>query len=218
MYVLNKFSAKLCAAVFAGIVQTAAIPAAVCIGAAGNEAASGAAGAQPPAAELPFPDTSSADTIWLLLKVILFLIFIIGLFFFIMKIISRNNRYLLGRTIRSLGGVPLGTNKSIQVVEIGGTLYIVGVGENVQLIDKIDDADKASQLAVMLTASPAVPSGLGEWLNKLRKRPADGEEIELPPSFQQVFHSKLQQVASRKQRVEELLNDEQLTDRLNDKP
>ena len=49
---------------------------------------------------------------------------------------------MFGNSIRSLGGVPLGQNKSIQIVEIGHSLFVVGVGENIQLLDKIIDADE----------------------------------------------------------------------------
>ena len=41
----------------------------------------------------------------------------------------------------------LGQNKSLQVVELSGRVYIVGVGDNITLLDKIDEPEEA--LAVM---------------------------------------------------------------------
>lgn len=156
-------------------------------------------------------------------KVILFLLLIILLFFLLIRFLARKNKFsMFGRSIRSLGGVPLGQNKSIQIVEIGRSLYVVGVGENIQLLEKINHPDEVAELIEILTEPRADAPGLislGKWLQRFQpgaKKEIE-EEVEITSSFQQVFHDKLQRVKGRNKRVEEWLSDQKQTDRLNDK-
>jgi flagellar protein FliO/FliZ len=153
--------------------------------------------------------------------VIFCLILIIALFFIIIKVVSQKNRLLMsGRSVKSIGGVSLGQNKSIQVVEVGHTLFIVGVGENVQLISKIEDAEEIEYIIDHMHNRgnkdfPAFQS-LGKWFKGLRGEKQVVEE-DLSTSFQQVFHEKMERISNRKQRVDELFHHDNNADRLNDK-
>lgn len=165
-------------------------------------------------------ETGSMDSIVMIGKVIFFLLLIIGLFYGIMKMLSKKSGFRFGRAMQSLGGVPLGQNKSIQVVEIGDSLYIVGVGDNIQLLEKIADADEAARLKEHITAQTRAATEfitVGKWLEKIRKKPGENnvvEEEELSPNFHQVFQDKLQNVAQRNKSVEEWLQEENEQDRL----
>jgi len=157
----------------------------------------------------------------MIVKVLFFLIVIIGIFFVIVKILAKKSTFLSGRSIRSIGGLPLGQNKSIQVVVIGKSLYIVGVGDNIQLLEKISDEQEAAALIEMMTpgtsyTGPAFEK-LGGWLGKLRNKPAAEEELEMTATFQQVFQKKMQGMKERKEQMDEWLQEENQTDRLNDK-
>ncbi|OCT13805.1 hypothetical protein A8709_19720 [Paenibacillus pectinilyticus] len=157
----------------------------------------------------------------MVIKVIGVLLFIIILFYILMRYISKKNKgTMFGNSIRSLGGVPLGQNKSIQIVEIGHSLFVVGVGENIQLLDKIMDADEVAYISEILQSSQDDRMGfgaIGKWINKLPTRKVEvEEEVELTSSFQQVFHDKLKRVTDRNKNVEEWLSDQKQTDRLNE--
>ena len=83
-----------------------------------------------------------------LIWVIVALMLVIGLIILVIKWLSQRNRgWGTNRALRSLGGIPLGQNKSLQVVELSGRVYIVGVGDSITLLDKIDEPEEA--LAVM---------------------------------------------------------------------
>jgi flagellar protein FliO/FliZ len=155
-------------------------------------------------------------------QVMFFLILIIALFFVLIKFLAKKNQYSpFGRSIRSLGGVPLGTNKSIQIVEIGHSLYVVGVGENIQLLQKIDDPEEVAYVTELLTSSQSDQTSflsVGKWIEKLRGSKKEiEEEVEITSSFQQVFHDKLQRVTTRNKNVEEWISEQKQKDRLNDK-
>lgn len=173
--------------------------------------------------DLTYPGLDTASTFWMVTKVIFFLIVIIGIFFAIIKFLSQKNKLLFGRSLRSLGGVPLGQNKSIQVVEIGRSLYIVGVGDNVQLLEKIEDEEEVAYLTDMLTTStlsgPNLETLSGWWSKLLKKEGRnENDESDITASFQQVFHKKMQHLSDRKKIVDEVWTDENNKDRLNDKP
>lgn len=170
-------------------------------------AASGNAGGDVPD---DFKMDSGLDSFYMILKVIGVLIIIIGIFFVLIRLLARRNQSAaFGRPIRSIGGVPLGQNKSLQVVSIGKSLYIVGVGDNVQLLDKIDDEETVAELTgLMAGGGGAVPElmSVGKWLSRLRERQKHLEEEELSTSsFGHIFQEKLQQIAVSKKRTKELL-------------
>lgn len=169
-----------------------------------------------------YPETlSSTSSFFMVIRVIGVLIFIIILFYVLMKYIARKNKgTMFGNSIRSLGGVPLGQNKSIQIVEIGHSLFIVGVGDNIQLLDKIIDADEVAYILEILQSSQDERMGfnaISKLISKLPSRKVDvEEEVEITSSFQQVFHDKLRRVTDRNKNVEEWLSDQKQTDRLNE--
>ncbi|TVY10683.1 flagellar protein [Paenibacillus cremeus] len=198
-------------------IQTAVFAAAVCFGETGTNT--------PGSGFMESPDKltggSPANTFVMIVQVIFFLLLIIGIFFVIVKVISKKNAFLTGRALRSLGGLPLGQNKSIQVVVIGKSLYIVGVGDNIQLLEKIEDESEVETLTEMMSAGAAFngPSleSIGDWLKKFGKKPETEEEIEMTASFQEVFQNKMQRMKGRQEVMEQMLKDDKNQDRLNDR-
>src|SRR5699024_10049164 len=45
------------------------------------------------------------------------------------------------KALENMGGISVGQNKSIQIIRMGSTFYLVGVGENVELLKEITDPD-----------------------------------------------------------------------------
>lgn len=216
---MNRLATKLVTLIIMGLIQVAGFSI-VCYGESGAPLERGTQESP----DFTYSHTSSGDTFWMIVKVIFFLLLIIGLFLLIIKLVAQKNKIILGRSLRSLGGLPLGQNKSIQVVEIGRSLYIVGVGENVQLLEKIDNEEEVAYINELLTSNHAL-NGAGfesvsGWLKQLVKKKDINEEtdITVTDSFRQVFQHKMQQLSDRKKMMDELRMDENNTDRLNDKP
>lgn len=170
----------------------------------------------------PLTQSDAPSVVWMMAQVIVYLILIIGFFFLIMKILAqKNRRRMQGRAVNPLGGVPLGQNKSLQIVEIGRSIYLLGVGDNVQLVHKIDDPDEAAYLiASMTTQSESSLVGMkqiNKWFSRFRQQghtlEQDRQEDQIAHSFQEVFQSKMSHMANRKQMVEELLKNQKYTDR-----
>jgi len=170
----------------------------------------------------PFGDGGSGSVYWMLVKVIGFLAVIIAIFLFIMKFVAQKNRaFHSGRSIKPIGGLSLGQNKSVQVVQIGHSVYVLGVGTEVQLVDRIDDPEEIAYIEDNAYAGGAAGQGfpsMGEWLKKLTNKTPKTEEWDVPSSssFQAVFQEKIQRLSNRQKQVEELMVRQSQEERLKD--
>ncbi len=75
------------------------------------------------------------------LAVIIMMIY--GLIRFIGK---RSQSYQTHRTLQNIGGVHIGSNRSIQLVRVGERVLVVGVGESIQLLKEIDDQSEVRKI------------------------------------------------------------------------
>lgn len=154
-----------------------------------------------------------------LLKVIFVLVIIVVLIVLLIRFLGRRNQTLMsGQSIRTLGAVGMGPNKSVQILEIGGSLYLIGVGENISILDKITDP---AEVALIISRFEDQAAGqknfLEPLLSKMKNRvrgEITSQEIELneTSSFYETLQSKLAQSPERKEKLEELLRDNSLKD------
>ncbi|CAG5077832.1 Flagellar biosynthetic protein fliZ [Thermobacillus xylanilyticus] len=166
------------------------------------------------------PDGMDAigSAVWMIVALVIVIVLIV---FTLRFLSSRARTWGQNRSLRSLGGIALGQNKSLQVIEVGGKLYLLGVGENVTLIDRIDDAEEAGRLIAVLENPASQPMGvplIGEWLNRLRggRRTPESDNSWNVSEFEAMLRSNLERQAGRKQQFESLVNDSQSKDRLMD--
>ncbi len=147
---------------------------------------------------------SSSIGIFDYIKVLFALGLVIGLLIFILKMINRKNlAYQQNSLMKNLGGISVGTQKSVQLLQIGNRLYIVGVGEDISLIREIEDPEEMEQILGYYENKQqeitTVPF-LSEMLSKLK--PAKNVQSEQPASFNDLFNAKLKNI--KKERTEEL--------------
>lgn len=92
-------------------------------------------------------DSQSSSLFLLFFKFIFYFLLVIGLLYMVLQFLSKRNRLLPSNgPILSLGGQPLGNNKSLQVMLIGQTIYIVGVGDTVTLMRTISEGEEYQSL------------------------------------------------------------------------
>ncbi|RIX51814.1 flagellar protein [Paenibacillus nanensis] len=189
--------------------------------AAADSSGSAAGGEQPNYV----PSTSPADFLGSLAWVMVALAIVIVLIVFALRWLSRRNQLWGGnRSMRSLGGVALGQNKSVQVLEIGGRVYIVGVGEDITLLDRCVDPAEAEHLIALLDAQTSnawtplsMTDFVKKWLDRRSAQDEPGrEQWNDPNTFQQMLNSKLSKQTERKQQLEEMLQDHKSYERLMD--
>lgn len=166
------------------------------------------------------------DYISSVLTVLLSLAVIIVLIVLLIKLLSRKNRiWQMNQSIRTLGGTGLGPNKSLQIVEVGDVVYVLGIGEDITLIDKVSDPEQAERLIASLegaqsSRTAAWPTSWSELMNRMRAgrkassnntKQEDAEPSSV--SFHEMFHAKLDQLPKRSDQVERLLKDDTNEDR-----
>lgn len=140
---------------------------------------------------------------WEYIKIFLALLFVLGLLLFVLRFLNkRNMNYQQNSMIQNLGGQSVGAQKSVQLLQIGNKLYIVGVGENVQLLQVITDPEEIEGILALYneklgntTASPYI----AELFNKFR---AKGTAEKQPADFSELLDKRLSQI--KQQRSDEL--------------
>ncbi|WP_371753269.1 flagellar biosynthetic protein FliO [Ferviditalea candida] len=158
-----------------------------------------------------------------LLTVVIALVVIIGLIILLIRFLAFKNRsFMSNRTIRILGGVPLGQNKSLQIVEIGQKIYMIGVGEDIRLIDKIDDPEEVQRLAdsLLLNGSGTGKEFFLSWIHRFKQliwfQGTQHAEIvgqeerdeNMKHSFQDIFQSKMKNLTQRQQIADQMRNEQ----------
>lgn len=83
-----------------------------------------------------------------LLKMVVILVIMIGFLYLTVRFFTKRNRQMRDlHILENLGGIPVGQQKSIQLIRVGSTYYLVGVGENVELLQVIEDEEMIKELA-----------------------------------------------------------------------
>ncbi|MGM9951523.1 MAG: flagellar biosynthetic protein FliO [Lysinibacillus sp.] len=140
---------------------------------------------------------------WEYIKIFLALLFVLGLLLFVLRFLNkRNMNYQQNSLIQNLGGQSVGTQKSVQLLQIGSKVYVVGVGEDVQLLQVIADPEEIEQILALYNergGNTTVSPYIIELFNKMRvKGPAEKTQA----NFSDMLDKRLSQI--KQERSEEL--------------
>ena len=143
-------------------------------------------------------------TAWDYIKMIFALLLVIGLLVAVLRFLNSKNRtFQQNRLVQNLGGLGVGQGKSIQLMQIGNSLYIVGIGENITLLKEITDPKEIEELTAMHEetniSGKAVPY-LMEIFQRARAR-KDSTSTQPSSSFQNTLQKKLQEVKQDRSNV-----------------
>lgn len=137
-------------------------------------------------------------TAWDYIKMIFALLFVIALLYGLLRFINKRNRsFQHNQLIHNLGGVGVGQGKSIQLMQIGNSLYLVGIGENINLLKEITDPQEIEELTKLyedkLGTAQTLPY-IMELMNKLSKNKIHKTKNNENPSFNETFQKKLDDI------------------------
>lgn len=83
---------------------------------------------------------SSTSFFFNFVKMIFALLLVLGLVYLVLIFMKKRNRFQLNhQLLDNLGGISLGANKSVQLIKVGDKVYLIGVGDNVELMKEITD-------------------------------------------------------------------------------
>ena len=129
-------------------------------------------------------------------------LFVIALLYIVLRFINKKSKaYQKGSTIKNLGGTSLGSNKSIQLVKIGGRIFIVGVGENVQLLAEITNEDEVQDILGDYNADAESMLKPADLLSKLYQNRKEAKESGHPLSFQEQLKKQLSEMKNNREQL-----------------
>lgn len=92
-------------------------------------------------------DRGPSSIVFNFIKMFFALLLILALLYGILIILRRRKKlYQHSNLLENVGGIPLGPNKSIQIVRVGSSLYLIGVGDNIEMLQEITDEELKTAL------------------------------------------------------------------------
>lgn len=133
------------------------------------------------------------------------LIFVVGLLYALLKFMNRKNRlYDKNRLMKNLGGISLGQQKSIQLIIVGDTYYLVGVGEDIRLLKEITDENEIAALLDYYEEAEEIPfqGPMEKLISKLspmnKKQPK--KEGQATEDFSEILNHRLSEIKKERKK------------------
>lgn len=134
---------------------------------------------------------------WEYIKILLALVFVIGLLLFVLKFLNKRNiKYQQNSVIKNVGGMSVGPQKSVQLLLIGNKIYVVGVGEDVHLLKEIDAQQDVEQLVKQIESNQSIATStpyIAELFKKFNKKDQP-KDISDNTKFNDMFNEKIGQL------------------------
>lgn len=131
---------------------------------------------------------------WEYIKILLALVFVIGLLLFVLKFLNKRNiKYQQNSVIKNVGGMSVGPQKSVQLLLIGNKIYVVGVGEDVHLLKEIDAQQDVEQLVKQIESNQSIGTStpyIAELFKKFNKKDQP-KDISDNTKFNNMFNEKI---------------------------
>ncbi|KHF39767.1 flagellar biosynthetic protein FliO [Halalkalibacter okhensis] len=87
------------------------------------------------------------NTFLIFAQMISALALVVILIYVLLRFLSKRSRsFRSSKMLENIGGVPLGANKSVQLVKIGDRVLVVGVGDSIQLLKEIEDVKEVESI------------------------------------------------------------------------
>lgn len=162
-------------------------------------------GNQQPDTQVPVSDLGSGNG-WSLFLGVVELTVVIGLvaavvYLFIKFLAVRSNSGRNHPLMQTLSVHPLAANRTIQMISLEDRIYVVGVGDDVTLLDVITDKETVERVR---SQSPVLAAReLPEWMTKWLPMQAKQAEEEDTAPFHETLQLKLQQMKDQRKKIQE---------------
>ncbi|MEY8751240.1 flagellar biosynthetic protein FliO [Alkalicoccobacillus gibsonii] len=154
------------------------------------------------------------------LKLIGSLALIIALMYGLVRFLGKRTKtFRQSQVLENIGGMPLGPNRSIQLIKVGDRVLVVGVGESIQLLKEIDSEEELDELKRLQEeqdqANLQVPAQKAfDWIKSRVTRSKNQSETQsaaakTPTAFQDLFQEKLQEASKSQVELEKVMKERQ---------
>ncbi|MEO4053511.1 flagellar biosynthetic protein FliO [Solibacillus sp. CAU 1738] len=139
---------------------------------------------------------------WEYIKILLALIFVLALLIGVLKFLNKRNlNYQQNSIVRNIGGLSVGAQKSVQLLHIGNHLYVIGVGEDVQLIKEITNPAEIEQILAYYN-DKHTSVGTAPYITELFKKKSTKKVEKQTLNFGNMLDQRLSEI--KKERSDEL--------------
>ncbi|QUG41096.1 flagellar biosynthetic protein FliO [Psychrobacillus sp. INOP01] len=145
-------------------------------------------------------------TAWDYIKMIFALLFVIALLYGLLRFVnSRNKTFQTNQLIHNLGGVGVGQGKSLQLMQVGNSIYLVGIGEDITLLKEITDPMEIENLTKIYEEKVDIGKSIpyiSELIGRLKEKGTSKTKSEAKePSFEETFQKRLQEIQKDRSNV-----------------
>ena len=135
-----------------------------------------------------------------IVKMVFALLLVLALIYLLIKFLSKRNKlFHQVKALENLGGISVGQQKSIQVVRIGSKVFLVGVGENVELLQEITDEQVKHDL-LHKDENEANESLGSNWLTSFLQQKQTGVKTQTN-DFKQFFTNELDKLKQNRKKL-----------------
>ncbi len=159
-----------------------------------------------PAEKAPVEDVENAPVkekslAGIIVQLILYTLLIVAMIYGLIKFLAARQKNLQpNQAVKLMGGTPLGNNKSLQIVKIGGQMYLLGIGDEVTLIKEFSDAAEISSIEKDFDQQqPALSKSL---FDLTKKKIAGYSKKSQKKGFDQLFKQSLNKQKAQQQALE----------------
>ncbi|UJL47949.1 flagellar biosynthetic protein FliO [Virgibacillus sp. NKC19-16] len=139
-----------------------------------------------------------------LVKMFFALLLVLALIYLLIKFLGKRNKlFHQVKALENLGGISVGQNKSIQLVRIGTKVYLIGVGENVEMLQEITD-DEIKKDLLHIESNEDKDFSAGALFKSFLQPKSDGDSYEANQSkheFKQLFSNELEKLKTNRKNI-----------------
>ncbi|ADU30745.1 flagellar biosynthetic protein FliO [Evansella cellulosilytica DSM 2522] len=156
-----------------------------------------------------FTVENNQSVLWLTIQMFLALGFIIFLIYGLLKFVnSKSKSFRQHSTLESIGGISLGSNRSVQVVRVGDKLFVLGVGDSIQLLKEIEDQEEVERVIQENKPKEVFDEPMMKLSTWFKERlngatPSTDEK----KNFQHLLNRELKEVKESKDRINQALKE-----------
>lgn len=145
---------------------------------------------------------STGSVFFNIIRTLFALVLILALIYLLIKFLSKRNKlFNQVKALENLGGISVGPSKSIQIVRIGEKVFMVGVGDNVELLQEIDDENLIKDLSDRDEQGDFQVNHLVQSIFKPKTNQSDKLNKEPQHKFKNLFSDELEKLKENRLKV-----------------
>ncbi|RDW19493.1 flagellar protein [Oceanobacillus arenosus] len=137
-----------------------------------------------------------------LVRMFFALLLVLALIYFLLKFLNKRNKSLNNqvKALEKLGGISLGQNKTIQLVRVGNQIFLLGVGDNIELIMEVTE-EKVIEALLEKDENATDNFTAGSLFQSFLSSKTDGKKATKSKEFNKLFSNELDNLKKNRKKL-----------------